>query len=167
MSNERFNVVVIADYETELSDQDKEYLTAHLKVSHNFLIVFGEWFFVNNNKAFDYVSINSFLYIYGVQFSEGSFSKEICDETGSSCYNYISGCSIDIGNNKEESESLKIVYLKGMFEIDSTGEQQEIIYYAEIETKQQSYIYLLADSTCIEEAFSHKNCYKIVEKAVN
>ncbi|KAL4452992.1 hypothetical protein ABPG73_011073 [Tetrahymena malaccensis] len=159
-------LLILVDLEKSLSDSDISYIQNHINSKSNSLIIFGEWFsnINQNEKAFDYQSINRLLKIFGVGFDQGSFSGKICD-SNQQCMAYYSGCQIKIF---EDSDLVKnITYKKQTFENDfKIGQEQEIIYQAEIKTKYDSNIFLFGDSACLEEAFQYQNCFYLIDNII-
>ncbi|EAR82056.2 S8/S53 family peptidase (macronuclear) [Tetrahymena thermophila SB210] len=159
-------LLVLVDFEIPLSNLDIEYIQNHILDRNNSLMIFGEWFseINENEKAFDYQSINKLLRIFGVSFQQGSFSQKICDYH-QQCFVYYSGCQIVIFENSNIVQN--ITYKKQVFKNDFEVDQdQEIIYYVEIKTKYNSNVFLFGDSACLEEAFQYQNCFYLIDKII-
>ncbi|KAL4461312.1 hypothetical protein ABPG72_006573 [Tetrahymena utriculariae] len=159
-------LLILVDIEVSLSNLDVSYIQNHISYSSNSLIIFAEWFsgIAENEKAFDYQSMNKLLKIFGVGFEQGSFSQKICD-SNQKCVVYYSGCQIVIFKNSDFVKN--ITYKKQAFENDFEFDQkQEIIYYVEIKTIYNSNIFLFGDSACLEEAFQYQNCFYLIDKII-
>ena len=82
---------------------------------------------------------------------------------------YINGCEITISSNLKQLDFVKDSTISRALLNDGIDKQTQklIIYSAEIVTRFSSVILLLGDSACLIERFIHKNCFNLLNHAID